>query len=335
MLFCFEIIAQDVQYSNILLTPLYLNPANTGLTNKHRAGLSYRNQWPGISKTYSTYMASYDYNADLYNSGFGGFILQDRTGTTGLVNTYGSFNYSYKIETAYKQEARAGLILGFGQKRIDNSQLIFNDQLITGNSSVENVSNINSKTYADVGFGFLYHTSKLDGGFTIKHLNRPDVSMTGSKEAMKMLFSLHGNYRIILAGEDKINENHEQVLTLIMQYRNQQNNNQLELGVNYLNKMLNFGLMYRGLPLKDFKTGYERNECLAFTAGLTVPGKGLKFSYTYDFTVSKLEFSNSKGAHEITCIYEFGKDKADEDREQKIKKVKNKKKTKGTIKQKF
>lgn len=260
--------------------------------------------------------------------------MQDRTGTSGLVNTYGSFNYAYKVETGYRQEVRGGLILGFGQKSIDNSKLIFNDQLITGNSVSQDAGNINSKTYTDVGFGFLYHSSKFDAGFTTKHLNRAEVSMTGGSEKMPMLFSLHGNYRIVLAGEDKINEKHEQVLTILTQYRNQLKNNQLEVGLNYLYKIINVGVMYRGIPMNDGKTGFERNESYAVTVGFEVPGKNLKFAYTYDFTVSALGFNNTKGAHQINCVYEFGTKREDKPREQMIKKVK-KKKTSGSIKKKF
>jgi len=64
------VFGQDPQLTQFYAAPHYLNPAFTGLTTEHRFVANYRNQWPGIRKTYSTALAAYDYNLSDENSGF-------------------------------------------------------------------------------------------------------------------------------------------------------------------------------------------------------------------------------------------------------------------------
>ena len=61
--------AQDPQFTQFYAAPVYLNPAFTGLTDNHRIAVNYRNQWPSVSKSFQTYLASYDYNLQKINSG--------------------------------------------------------------------------------------------------------------------------------------------------------------------------------------------------------------------------------------------------------------------------
>ena len=51
-----EASAQDPAFSQFYANPLYLNPAFAGATPKGcpRANLNYRDQWPGIGRTYVT-----------------------------------------------------------------------------------------------------------------------------------------------------------------------------------------------------------------------------------------------------------------------------------------
>ena len=52
--------AQDAAFSQFFANPIYLNPAMAGSNICPRLSLNYRNQWPGIGKTYVTYSATYD-----------------------------------------------------------------------------------------------------------------------------------------------------------------------------------------------------------------------------------------------------------------------------------
>ena len=52
--------AQDPAFSQFYANPLYLNPAFAGSNECPRANLNYRDQWPGIGRTYITTSASFD-----------------------------------------------------------------------------------------------------------------------------------------------------------------------------------------------------------------------------------------------------------------------------------
>lgn len=109
--------AQDPQFTQFYASPMFLNPAFTGLTYEHRFTANYRNQWPGIKKAFSTYMATYDYNISNLNSGIGAFLLQDRAGSSNLVTTTGGGSFAYRIKINKTSEARAGLLLSLAQKK--------------------------------------------------------------------------------------------------------------------------------------------------------------------------------------------------------------------------
>ncbi len=128
LVFSLQAKAQEVQFTQFYATPLFLNPAFTGLTYGHRFSANYRNQWPGIKTTYVTYMAAYDYNVSNLNSGIGVYFLQDVAGTSNLISTHKCFNYAYSIKINRTSEVRAGMSLALIGKRIDISNLIFNDQ---------------------------------------------------------------------------------------------------------------------------------------------------------------------------------------------------------------
>src|SRR5436190_21617291 len=90
--------AQDPQFTQFYASPLYLNPAFTGLTYEHRFSLNFREQWPGIKYAYRTAMASYDYNISDLNSGIGGFVLYDKAEKSNLtINQFG-LNFAYRIK---------------------------------------------------------------------------------------------------------------------------------------------------------------------------------------------------------------------------------------------
>src|SRR3954466_6657585 len=78
--------AQDIHFSQVLETPLFLNPANTGFFNGYfRAIANYRNQWSAMGNPYQTIGISMD--GGLFKSkrrkafmGLGFTLFNDRAG---------------------------------------------------------------------------------------------------------------------------------------------------------------------------------------------------------------------------------------------------------------
>ncbi|MCC6370487.1 MAG: type IX secretion system membrane protein PorP/SprF [Bacteroidia bacterium] len=310
MALCFgKLLAQDPQFTQFYAAPLYLNPAFTGLTYEHRFTANYRNQWTGVKTGYSTLMASYDYNITSLKSGIGGFVLQDRAGTSNLATTMGGVNYAYSAKVNKYSEFRMGLMLAMAQKKLDYTTLIFNDQLITGAApgSSRDARNVQSINYADVGAGVLYNTNIFWCGASAKHLNKPNTSLSGNVVPTPVSLSVHGGYRFIMSAKGSGKTKIEEFISASANFRQQQKYSQLDIGAYYFKKVFNFGLWYRGLPLKKYKTGYPTRESIAILIGLEIPDKNFRVGYSYDLTISHLGLNTTYGAHELAIVYEIAK----------------------------
>lgn len=302
--------AQEPQFTQFYATPLFLNPAFTGLTYEHRFALNYRNQWPGINKTYVTYMASYDLNLSQLNSGIGVYFLQDVAGTSNFISTLKCLNYAYRVKINRYSELRAGTSVALGSKKIDNSGLVFNDQLITGSGTSAEAGAAQKVSYLDLGVGALFNTTNYWLGVSAKHINKPNTSMIdGNATELPTYLSIHGGYRHIIsahgAGKTKLDE----FISASVHYRHQEKYDQLDIGAYYFKNVLNVGIWYRGLPLKKYAQGYTNRESIAILIGVEVPDKNFRVGYSYDITVSRLGFNNSLGSHELSLVYEVAKKK--------------------------
>ncbi len=286
-----------------------MNPAFTGLTYEHRLAAIYRNQWPGISTGWSGYMASYDYNSSELHSGFGGTIIQDRAGTPALVTFKASLNYAYVLQLNKYSDLRGGLSFGMAQKKIDNTVLVFNDQLITGASMSQDARNTQAINYSDLGAGLLYNSLEFWAGASAQHLNNPNISLTGGNEILNRLYNIHGGYRFILEAHGPGKNKLVEYVSLSVQYRHQQNFDQLDFGAYYFKSFFILGAYYRGLPFKKTPNNHGNRESVVLMGGLEKPDKGWRIAYSYDITISTMQIRNTLGAHEISLVYEIAKKK--------------------------
>lgn len=298
--------AQDPQFTQFYAAPMYLNPAFTGVTYEHRFVVNYRNQWPGIKKTYQTYMASYDYNMSEINSGIGITAMQDRAGTAGLTHTQFGVNYAYHFKVNKFAEIRLGANLNYNMKRLDFSKLKFNDQISTGSGTSLEAANYEQLNFMDFAAGALLNSTGYWLGLSAKHLTQPNSSLTGDRVPLPLNLSLHGGYRFIM--EQKTKEL-KRYISPAFNYRHEQKYDQLDIGIYYYHLPLNVGLWYRGLPFKKYAATYSSREAIAVLIGFDLAEYNLRVGYSYDITVSKLGMSNSMGAHEISLIYELSKSK--------------------------
>ncbi|MDX2173346.1 MAG: type IX secretion system membrane protein PorP/SprF [Bacteroidota bacterium] len=307
LLATFSVKAQDPQFTQFYATPLYLNPAFTGLTYEHRFSANYRNQWPGVKRAYTTYMATYDYNISNLNSGIGFFALQDRAGTSNLVTSQNGLNFAYRIKVGRFSEARAGLQISMVQKKLDNTRLLFNDQLITGSAVSQDALSIDKINYLDVGVGGLFNSTNYWAGFAVKHINQPNASMVGDILPLPLFVSIHGGYRYIISARGAGKTKLEEFVSASVHYRHEQKYDQLDIGAYYFKQLVNLGIWYRGLPFKKYKPGYPNRESISLLVGLEIPDKNFRIGYSYDLTVSSLRINNSQGAHEVSIVYEIAR----------------------------
>lgn len=305
----FMLKAQDPQFTQFYASPLYLNPAFTGLTYEHRFSLNFREQWPGVKTAYRTGMVAYDYNIANLNSGIGIFLLNDRAGTSNLITQQQGLNFAYRVKINKYSELRLGISLVMAQKKLDYSNLIFNDQLASGSGSgpSRDALSIEKVRYFDMGCGALYNSTNYWIGFSAKHINEPNASMVGDVNILPVYLSLHGGYRYIISARGSGKTKLEEFISASFHYKKEGKYDQFDIGAYYFKSFLNLGIWYRGLPFKHYKPGYPNRESIALLLGLEVPDKNFRIGYSYDLTVSRLGLTNTKGAHEISLVYEVAK----------------------------
>ncbi len=191
--------AQDPHFSQFFASPLTLNPALTGkFDGTLRVSGNYRNQWPAFNNVYTTQTLSIDFGImrkklpenDIW--GVGILALSDKAAGGILTNNYVGLSTSYHKaldENGYSQIG-VGFQGTYGQKRLDWSKLVFEDQLTPFGFDITvpsaDISSLNNPNinYIDINAGLIYSGSTNDRnnyyiGASQYHINKPKESFKG------------------------------------------------------------------------------------------------------------------------------------------------------------
>jgi type IX secretion system PorP/SprF family membrane protein len=299
-----------MQFTQFYASPLYLNPAFAGANVCSRITLVYRNQWPGINKTYQSYLLSVDHYISKQRLGVGLQFSADDAGTGGLRTTSITSSLSYEILINKLLVIRFGLQPGVVIKTIHFDKLLFGDQLARGgnsgaNSLVTVEQPTQTKTFFDMGSGALIYTSNFWIGTSFFHLTKPNESFyTNEGAVLPIKYSVHGGAKFHI-NEEENDPDLKKSVTLVANYRGQGKFDQFDIGIYYSRNVFTIGLWYRGIPgLKAYKPGYSNNDALAILVGFQK--ERLHIGYSYDLTISLLQ-NLTKGAHEVTLSYQLCK----------------------------
>jgi len=291
---------QDPQFSQFYANSLYLNPALTGNTTEYRLATTYRNQWPSIPGAFVSNTASFDYNLEKANSGFGLLFTRDKAGSGGLSFTNVGLSYAYYIPLSRQVSLRAGMRFSYTFRKVDYSKLVFGDQIARGGAPTSIESLQDGINYADISSGLLLsHSEKYWLGIAVNHINRPNYALVGFESGLPINFSVHGGWNFEIEKKGVVSS--PTTFRLLFHYKSQQDWDQLDLGGYYEKYNVFFGAWYRGLQGFKSYEGYANNDALVLLLGYK--SGDIKIGYSYDITISKL-VSASGGAHEISLIYE-------------------------------
>jgi type IX secretion system PorP/SprF family membrane protein len=302
---------QDIQYSQFYANPIYLNPAFTGSTGMTRVGVNFRNQWPALDQSFIASTVYFDHFFEKYNSSLGIIINTAKESFTQTTYNEIGVAYSYRLRLGEKDFIHAGAQGSFVSRDalfdrvILGTQLDIDKGIIIGEpgSGFEGDSQLRS---ADVNAGLLYYGEKFWLGASAAHLLQPEISyLADESNQLPIKYSLHGGIRFNMAPGD-INDyfnniDQERSLSLAFNYKQQGQFSQLDLGAEFYFEPLILGLWYRGLPTKY---SLPNNESLVFLIGVVFEN-GMEVGYSFDYLISKLGFSNSGGAHELSVRYTF------------------------------
>ena len=188
---------QDPSFSMGSENQIYINPAFTGTINNMRAGLSYRNQWPGISGTYITTNAYFDKHIGKWG-GLGVKYTHDNAAST-LKSDYVYLNYAYQIKIKENGVLSLGLELGYIQKSLDWSKLTFGDMISDRRGFVYQTGDMprGGNVYnIDIGAGVLYYDNIFFSSFSIHHINQPNQSLIGGTSRLPIMFNYFGGAKL-------------------------------------------------------------------------------------------------------------------------------------------
>ncbi len=323
LLFLVNIFAegQDAQFSQFYANPLYHNPAFTGEAGLTRFITNARNQWPDLTKGFTSYAFSVDSPIGESKNSLGFQAVRDDQFNTLLTNSAAILFSRYMPSKKEKVSLTLGSKVGWVfQNYGDLSNLKFADQFQATSSTI-NLTNSNdplSKSFRswnhfDATFGAILRYSKqIDklpyswAGISINHLqkrffNRNKQDDNALKPLIGLQFGRKSEININTPWENGYgNETRrEESLTWSVYARKQGTNYQLDAGINLVCTPIIFGVWYRNMPFHRF-SGKSQRDALVFIAGYQY-GRFL-FEYSRDATVSSLSGAVN-GANEITIWY--------------------------------
>lgn len=246
--------------------------------------------------------------------GVGAVVLSDVAGSGSLRSTkiYGSVAYHQMLGNS--SLLSAGFNLGWVNKHIDQSQLKFPDQFD------ENLGFFDNKiptsvvlanpgvNYFDMqaGINYAYFPSEdvyINGGYSIHHVNKPRESFFADKTSNESEIIPMRQIAFVNA---IVKVNPSVILNPNIYYTKQTQASEFVAGLN-----MNYNLSEEGE--KQFIAGiyYRSGDAVIPMLGFEL--SNIRFTFTYDITISTLkEFNGSRGALEFSLIKKgFYKDNQD------------------------
>jgi len=314
-------LGQDMNYTQYFSTPLYVNPAFTGINTGLRARFLFRDQWPAAPIAYKSYYFSADLgDRGLPGAGGIGLVVQSDNPGVGLINNLNAaLTIGARIPITGFMAAQVGIKAGIMQRRVSYDDLVFTSNFDPryGNIYQSGFTDMSAdkRVVPDFGAGGLIQFSSQEGnitgdmGFAVDHIFQPDVSFLkiGSTQYPRKWVG-HMNFVFSTGpGGSSAGMNSGSADPLKINvgglYMNQANLNSLQVGLNLLKYNIYLGCWY-----KTTLTGVVNSVC-AVVAGYKYnfyEDMSIKFMYSYDIQISGA-LQGTGGAHEISLILELDK----------------------------
>lgn len=299
--------AQDYHLSQYDMSPMFLNPALTGLYGGERGKpgelrmmANYRSQWQRLeSKPYSTAAIAFD--KPIKRFGVGAYIMDNLAGRS----NYNTFNFivggSYEITAPESKDhfLTTGLQIGLINRKFGMDELLFESQYTSSqglDGTLDNGENFQKFSIlrfdSNIGFYYKYKNPLSDYnpflGLSVYHLNKPDQAVAGTESRMPMRFNIH-------VGSDIYVDENVNIKPMIL-YMYQGKAQELNLGamIFYHMKETQYDIVGG--------VSYRWKDAVVINAGLK-QGQST-FRMSYDIVTSGLKtFNGKRGAIELGVVY--------------------------------
>ncbi len=307
---------QDVQFSQYLAVPQYLNPAMAGnIDGKYRIVAAYRDQNRNLQTPLTTFGFGGDVKFDIPSKngikngdsfGVGVFFFTDQAQTFELNTNSIGLNLAYhkRLSRNSNNYISAGLLIGVQQKNINYDNLDFGDEF----NEIDDFDQLteepfppNNFGYSDVGFGLTYSGQPSESvsvflGAAMHHINEPTLSFFSSAQFIdvgtEVDFQLYRKFSALGSVDFKI-ANFTSISPRVI-YINQGDYRQVAVGTYFLFDFIQSNTaLYTGawLRLVDNEIGGLKPRYVVPTVGFEVGS--FRFGINYDFNINTLSSPNS------------------------------------------
>jgi type IX secretion system PorP/SprF family membrane protein len=306
---CINASAQDPIFTQFFMIPETLNTSFTGAKGTTNAGIIHRTQWPGIDFSINTQFAFVSNWFEEINSGLGISILNHKETNTRYNFTQANINYSYAVQLNDDWYFRPSISLGFGSKDFGFQNLLLEDQVnifsgIINTTSIDPLLLNERVNFFDFSASFLINNEYSWFGLTMRHLNKPNISLDFQGNAdLEIFLSAHGSYQI--TRDNYYRNNEEEGFYILGNYMMQGVYNRLDIGTQYVFDKFSLALLAASNPNRS---AIESHLLTSINATVGFKHEGWKFGYSYDFSTSKI--GRTGGIYELSLSYDFANSRA-------------------------
>lgn len=301
-------LAQDIHFSQFYMSPLTVNPANTGnMDGQWRFSGNHRNQWRTIGKPFNTSAVAYDRNFYLYNEQLSGGLmyLYDETGGANLkthkIGLSGAYHKRFDVHKFHIGFQPTYVLRSYDltgtsfPSQYDRNTGSFNANLPNTDPFVNDQVNYFDFN-AGIAYSLILDKFRPEVGVAFFHLNQPKESFFGTDYKVPVRTTFTGRTEWDITSNVTLMPN--------LLYMTADKASELLYGTNVLfhlkeNQMEATGV-YAGVLLRD---GFNRNtDAAIIIVGMRFPN--LEIGFNYDLNISELQTSTDlRGAYEFSIIY--------------------------------
>ena len=306
ILFSVKIHSQDVAFTQSFLVPESINPSFSGIYQTTKAGLLYKNQqWSGFDFNLNS---QYLYLDDWYpklNSGIGISLMNHQETFTNYALKQLNISWAYDVQFNYDWHFRPSLTVGFATKDFGFDNLLFEDQIniyqnIINSNTYDPIALGENSRYVDLGASFLFNNDNHWIGITLRHLNRPNVSMVAQGDiSLDIFMSVHASLELPI-----FRYNDDSNTFFITNFIKQAKYNRFDFGFQHVYDRFSFALTATTNPLQ---TSDQSHLITSINPIIGMAWEGFKFGYSYDFNLRKI--GGNGGISELSIVYDFLNDK--------------------------
>jgi type IX secretion system PorP/SprF family membrane protein len=303
----YQTVAQDVIFSQNFLVPETLNTSFTGAIRAPKMGTIHRSQWRNSAFKTNSSFVYYDTWLKGFKTGLGfSFLNQTETASTYTFNQI-NFNYSMAFQMSDTWFFRPSISAGFGMKNYGFQNILLEDQINLNNNSI-NTTTIDpfllssQRNFFDFSSSILFNNDDSWIGLTLRHLNKPNISLTESGNIpLDIFISVHTKYYLPFLENSSTWFSNYSKFYVLANFMMQGNVNRFDLGFQYIfDDQFSLGITAATSPLKNDNNSNILNSVSTFAG---VRWQGFRFGYSYDFNTTEL--LNTGGIHEFSIAYDF------------------------------